>query len=373
MFNKYILIRNIATISLIGYMLYWYFPISPAFWRIIWVFLSLYAILHSKGRRLPTENMILVFAIFNLIHFFISYIWLTPNTSFIGNALSSLLVVSLFAWLADKEVLNERFFSIVGIFFIIASIIGFYHYRVMVLTNQDRDLDSDLTNNSSASFLMLIPMLFLLKNNLQKWLTLMVCLFFLILGAKRGNLLAVVIPILLFITYALKNTRRSVLKIILIFVLLAASAFYVYRWVVSNDYLMDRIEQTQEGDSSNRDRIYLNMWNKWYESDNTTNYIFGYGYQGTSSLGVSAHSDWLEILVDYGLLGILLYLMIFIALTRQILRTKNLQLKYILISASIIWFFKSVYSMGFVSPYTPILMISLGTALGQNKLERSLS
>ena len=160
---------------------------------------------------------------------------------------------------------------------------------------------------------------------------------------------------------------------ILIIVLLAASAFYVYRWVVSNDYLMDRIEQTQEGDSSNRDRIYLNMWNKWYESDNTINYLFGYGYQGTSSLGVSAHSDWLEILVDYGLLGILLYLMIFIALTRQILRTKNLQLKYILISASIIWFFKSVYSMGFVSPYTPILMISLGTALGQNKLERSLS
>lgn len=350
-------------------MLYWYFPIPPVFWRLIWVFLSLYAILHSKGRRLPAENMILVFALFNLIHFFISFVWLTPNTSFIGNALSSLLVVSLFAWLADKGALNDRFFSIVGFVFIIASIIGFYHYRVMVLTNQDWDLDSDFTNNSSAIFLMLIPMLFLLKNNVQKWLTLMICIFFLVLGAKRGNILAAFIPILLFVSFVLKNNRHSAIKTVFVIVLIVIAGFVVYRWTVNNDYLMHRVEETAEGNSSGRDIIYANIWNTWYYSDNMWNYLFGYGYQS----GGSAHSDWLEILMDYGLLGILLYLMIFIALTRQILRTKNLQLKYTLISASIIWFFKSVYSMGFVSPYTPILMISLGTALGQNKLERSLS
>ncbi len=354
-------------------MLYWYFPVPPAFWRLIWVFLSLIAILYSKGRRLPVENMILVFALFNLMHFFISFIWMTPNTFFVGNTLSSLLVVSLFAWLADKGALNDRFFSIVGIVFIIASIIGFYHYRVMVLTNQDRELDSDLTNNSTASFLMLIPMIFLLKSNVQKWSTLMICIFFLVLGAKRGNLLAAVIPIILFITYTLKNTRRSILKTILVFVFLAASAFYVYRWVVSNDYLMNRIEQTQEGDSSSRDVIYAAAWHTWADSNNIAVYLFGYGYGGTRLIGSSAHSDWLEILVDYGLVGVVLYLMIFIALAKQILRTKNQLLKYVIMSVSIIWFFKSVYSMGFVSPYTPILLISLGTALGQYKLERSSS
>lgn len=373
MFNKYILIRNIATISLIGYMLYWYFPIPPAFWRLIWVFLSLYAILYSKGRRLPAENMILVFALFNLMHFFISFLWMTPNTSFIGNTLSSLLVVSLFAWLADKGALNDRFFSIVGIFLIIASIIGFYHYRVMVLTNQDRDLDSDLTNNSSACFLMLIPMVFLLKNNVQKWVTLMICVFFLVLGAKRGNLIAAILPVILFVSHTLKNSRRSVFKTIVVIVFIVVSAFMVHRWVVSNDYLMRRIEQTEEGDSSNRDIIYADAWNTWVNSDNIVVYLFGYGYGGTRLIGRSAHSDWLEVLMDYGLVGVMLYLMIFMALAKQILRTKNQLLKFTLMSATLIWFFKSVYSMGFVSPYTPILMISLGTVLGQYRLERSSS
>ena len=103
-------------------------------------------------------------------------------------------------------------------------------------------------------------------------------------------------------------------------------------------------------------------------------FLFGYGYLGTSRLiDSSAHSDWIEVLMDYGLLGVVLYLVIFIALVKQVLRTNNLQLKYTLLSVILIWFFKSIYSMGFVSQSFPFLMISLGTVLGRTKLERSSS
>lgn len=371
--NQDILLRNIATGAIIGYMLYWYFPFPPMIWRAIWVLLSLYVILFKESRWLNIEISVFLFIIFNILHFLISFTWLTPNTFFIGNTLSSLLTISLFVYFGEKGVMNSRYFSIVSIILIIVSILGYYHYQLLLLTNLDRSSDYEVTNNASAGFLMLIPMVFLIKNKLQKWIVLMICIFYLLLGSKRGNILAAFIPILLFISFVLKDNRHSAIKTFLVIVLIVIAGFFVYRWTVNNDYLMHRVEETVEGNSSKRDIIYANIWNKWYDSDNMWNYLFGYGYQGTRLSGGSAHSDWLEILMDYGLLGILLYLIIFIALTRQILRTRNLVLRLIIISATLIWFFKSVYSMGFVSPYFPIMMIPLGTALGQYKLEKSLS
>lgn len=371
--NKYILIRNLALLCIAGNMVGWLFPFPYLVWRLSLVLISLYVILFEEGKRLPCENALLVFTAFNLLHFFISYLWKIPSTTQIGNILCALLPLSLFVCLSQKGVMNHKFFTFTGILLLICAILQYYHYERMAIMGSSRD-DVDVVNNSTVAFLMLLPMVLLFNNNVQKWVTLLVCLFFLIMGAKRGNILAAFIPLLLFVRYVLKDSRRSALKTILVLLAIMGAAFLTYRWVANNDFLMYRIEQTQEGNSSNRDRIYAGAWQAWYDADNFITYLFGYGFDGTLKQALTfhhhAHNDWLEILVDYGLVGVVLYLWVFIILTIQAKKIKNFQLKMAFLSVFFIWFFKTLYSMGFTSETLSVAMISMGTALGKYKTEQ---
>ena len=137
---------------------------------------------------------------------------------------------------------------------------------------------------------------------------------------------------------------------------------------------MYRIEQTMEGQSSHRDEIYTEAWQLWSTSDNTTNMVIGYGFDGTlnnMSNGHYAHNDWLEILVDYGLIGILSYLLIFFSIIKNIIRTKETDIKLILLACFSIWFLKTLFSMGFTEENLAVLMISMGYAYGHSKTEKA--
>lgn len=377
MTNKYILFRNLAIFCVAGNMVYWLFPFPAVVWRVVLVLLSFYVIFIEGGKLLPCEKIILAFTAFNLLHFVISYLWKNPSTTQIGNIVCALLPLSLFVRLSEKGVINDKFITLVGFVLLFLSILRYYHYeRMVILAMIAGDDDTDITNNASVAFLMLLPMIFLMKNDIQKWFFLMVCIFFLVSGAKRGNILAAVIPIVLFVRSTLINSRHSALKTILVLVVIIGAAFITYRWVVTNEYLLYRIEKTEQGNSSGRDVIYTGAWHAWYDSEKMVTYLFGYGFDGTLQQELTrhhhAHNDWLEVLVDYGLLGFFLYLMVFIILALQIIRVKTFEIKIVLLSSVFIWFFKTLYSMGFTSEILSVLMISMGAVLGRYKTETQL-
>lgn len=374
--NKYNIIRNLAILFIACNMLYWLFPIPPLFWRVGLVLLSLFVIVFKERDYLSCEKAILFFTLFNLIHFFVSFLWQRPSTTQIGNILCAMLSLSLFVCLSEKGVMNDKAFFIIGIVLLVGAIMNYYHSERIALEGLISDNDTDITNNSSVVFLMLLPMLFLMKNNFQKWASLLVCIFFLISSAKRGNIIAAIIPSILFVHYTFKDSRRSVLKTIMALGVIVVVSYLTYYWTVSNDFLMYRIEQTTEGNSSGRDVIYAGAWHTWFNSNNFFHYLFGYGFDGTvhqsSTLYHYAHNDWLEILVDYGLLGIPFYLMIFLSLIKPIRRVQAYEMKMVLVSSVFIWLFKSVYSMGFTEEALSVMMISMGTALGRYKTETQM-
>lgn len=376
--NKYIFIRNLYILLLVCELVSGLFPFPPGIWRISMVLVALYTIVFKEGKRLPSENIVLFFVIFNMIHFFVSYLWIIPNTTQIGNILCALLSLSFFTCLSQKGVLDDKFFTFVGVVLIIAAIYKYYHQITIVATRRmESEEEVEFTNNTTVTFLMLLPMLFLFKNNIQKWITLGICVFFIIMGAKRGNILAAVVPIVLFIYYMFHDSRKSFFRVVVMLLVITILSLLIYRWAVSNDYLMYRLEKTTEGNSSGRDVIYRNAWHAWYDSNNIFYYIFGFGCDGTIHHplmnGYRAHNDWLEILMDYGLLGILLYLFVFLNLFRQSSKIKVLDLKLVLLSALFIWFFKSLYSMGFTERTMSLLMISIGKVLGDFKIEKGIT
>ena len=362
--NKYVWIRNLAILFIACNLLFWFFPFPPVIWRFLLVTLSLITLLNT-GKLLACEKMVLLFAAFNLLHFFVSYLWQSPSASSIGNVLCGSLALTLFSVLSEKGVMTEKAVSVIGIILVIASIVCYNYYGVLLINKSETDTT---TNSYSEFFLMLLPLLFFIKKPVIKWLLLLICLFFLIIGAKRGNILAAFIPLVIILRQSLKDSKRSAIKIILTIVLIAGTGFLAYYWTSSNEYLLYRIEQTNEGDSSGRDIIYETTWNLWYYSESVFSQLFGFGYDSVvNKINVAAHSDWLEILVDYGLVGVLLYLVVYLRFVRQIRFTKDPELKVVIISAVSILFIKSFYSMSFNTSTLPLLMISFGTALGRYK------
>lgn len=371
MHNKYNIIRDLALLSMLGDLLAWALPVPSMVWRVMLVLLSLSAFFFIPHEKTVFEKVTVYFAFFNLLYFFISVIWINPLVPQIGSILYALLSLSLFAALAEKGVLTDRFLGGAVLLLAIGCVLFFYQQGKIILEKKTHAEEYAFTNNGAYNFVYLLPLLFLLRSRWQKWLVFVVCMIFLILGAKRGAILAAVIPMLSFVGYELKNGRRSFLKSVLVVIATAAVSVLAYRMYMANEYLISRVQDTLAGDSSGRDKIYLDAWNIWSQAENPLNLLLGFGFDGTltTSMHFRAHNDWLEILVDYGLLGVLFYAVLFVAFIRQIAVTREKKYRLVLFSGFTVWGLQSLYSMGFTSAHLAIMMMGLGTAIGRSKAE----
>lgn len=362
--DKFILIRNLAIICMIGNLLYFLFPFPAIVWRLSFVLLSLYCVYEDYIRYgfSGIEKAILIFTGLNLIYFFVSYLWSNPSTTTLGNTLYALLAYVMFAFLGKEGILTHKFILVSAILLTVAAIPSFYNAQQLALAKLVSGGD-ETTVNASIIFLMLLPMLFCLKKRVVSLVLFCVCLFFLITGAKRGNILAAVIPAILYLWMLFKENKKNLFKISVLIIAVAAIAVWAKDMVLSNDYLLNRYEQTLEGNTSGRDVLYSTMWNMWYDMDSIVNLLFGYGYNGTflySPMHKFAHNDWLEILVDFGLLGALFYAAIFISFARLYFRLDRGYPRLVCIAIVSIWFMKTLYSMGFTDEMLALMSIPFG-------------
>ena len=362
--DKFILIRNLAIICMIGNLLYFLFPFPAIVWRLSFVLLSLYCVYEDYIRYgfSGIEKAILIFTGLNLIYFFVSYLWSNPSTTTLGNTLYALLAFVMFAFLGKEGILTQKFILVSAILHTVAAIPSPYNAQKSALAKLASGGD-EATVNASTIFLMLLPLLFCLRNRVVSLVLFCVCLFFLISGAKRGNILAAVIPAVLYAWMLYKENKRNVFKISVLIIAIAAIALWIKDLVLSDEYLLRRLEQTLEGNTSGRDVIYSTMWDMWYGVGSIVNLLFGYGYNGTflySPMHKFAHNDWLEILVDFGLLGALFYAAIFISFARLYFRLDRGYPRLVCIAIVSIWFMKTLYSMGFTDEMLALMSIPFG-------------
>lgn len=240
-------------------------------------------------------------------------------------------------------------------FFIVFLPLTIYQF----LTNEQNlmsELNSDsVVNNVSYSFVGLIPFAFLIRNKLLTYGVMVILMFFIIAGAKRGAITAGALGLILFMYYQLltvskKNRWRSyVLSLIGIIVL----SYLAINFLESNELLIKRFESSREGDSSGRDLIYANIFNAWYNDNSVIHFLFGYGFAESINLsgeGQLAHNDWLELLSNFGLLGVIVYLYFFYAGYSSINNHSwTVNRKIIMFTTLSIWFLTTLFSMGYTS------------------------
>lgn len=225
----------------------------------------------------------------------------------------SLLPIYGFLYFSLKEQISEKLLVTWMIVFIFCSITSYYYEennRFAMLA--EGSLIDGVTNNQSYCFVALMAFLpFLGKKPFIQYSVLVLFLTFIIMGMKRGAILVGALCLILFLLRSFrqaKGTNKALMVLLSVGVFILG--FYTIGWYMQNNlYFMMRIEDTISGGSSGRDSIYKLLWDYFNHDMNILQLLFGLGADGTfKAIGQAAHNDWLEVLIDTGLLGLGFYL-----------------------------------------------------------------
>lgn len=217
-------------------------------------------------------------------------------------------------------------------------------------------------NANSYSLLWAIPIALLFPDRLKlKWFIIGLAIIAIIITVKRGAIVALTISGMAYYLYGvmINSTFSKFVTMTFSFMVLLGIAGLI---------MMNNIEsiETRFSDTSGsgRDVLYLLLISHWLDAD-TISQVFGFGinsvqqytstvYSGafSSDSGIYAHSDWLQLIHDFGLIGIVILFWIHYAVIRLIILGHNMNLGYTpaLLMGYIILFLVNIYSGHLFAP-----------------------
>lgn len=278
-----------------------------------------------------------------------------------------------FYYFARKGVLEIKYLSVFLMIMLPVYILQYYFRETQILSEKISGSE-DVVNNAAYTFVALIPYVFLLKNNKNFANILMiVSMFFIMQSAKRGALITGVLGLSIFLYYQIKtiNKKQKLRGLLLISIGIVIMFYFLKQFYESNEYLIARLQSLEEGDSSGRDIIYRKIWRGWMDG-NSLQLLFGFGFASSIQFaGNYAHNDWLELLSNFGLTGITLYLLLFYYGFKTVFTRKTSPAKKLLLLCVMIqWLFITLVSMGYTSNSDGYLRaILLGYLMGSESKE----
>ena len=366
--------------------------------------LILFVIYYSQGYLYPKGSLIsqgalgLILAI--SLFYFIKTIVLTNNKNLFYKAWSLLVILNIIGFILTGTLSNPDHFSMFkGIMMSLLPFYPFYYFSqqntlkpihlirffifmlpitiLQYFFNAESILservsgNTDLVNNVSYSFVALIPFVFFIKR--KKIIAsglMLVLIFFIIQGAKRGALIAGAIGLFYYIFYQFRTVskKNKVRSYFLITLILIGMGYYAYTTFESNQYLISRLETIGDPDgSSGRLIIYTNILSSWYNGS-FINHLLGFGFAASldlSGLYNFAHNDWLELLSNFGLLGVVVYIFLFYS-ALKFTRTSNwgTDKKILMLAIISMWFFITLVSMAYTSSNFYIQAIIMAYLVG---------
>lgn len=304
----------------------------------------------------------------------------TSNFDYLKNIYMSLLPIYVFYDYTKKRQLTESVLTIFCIILLLLNILTYFYSRevALLLAAQKGISASGITLNVGYNFLALLPLLFFWnKRPLFQYVLLFIILFFILICMKRGAILIGAMCFMYFIFSMFRNTRGNVRVFIVLLSIAALSAtiYIIGDMISTNDYFSYRVQQTLEGDTSKRDQLYATYFNHFITEQNFFKFMFGNGANATLKIGDNfAHNDWLEIAINNGVLGLLLYLGYYTSLMKDyfFIRKYDSYSGNILLMTLIIMFSSSLFSMSYAS-LDKSICLALGYVLAQRyKLSKNL-
>lgn len=264
----------------------------------------------------------------------------------------SILPIFSFYVFARKEWLTEKMLNGWILVFVVVAVVSYFQNQSNILGESalfNSSLSSTI-NNISYLFVSLLPLLPLLwRKPALQYSVLFICLFFIIMGMKRGAFAAGIMSAAWMLLQNLRNksgTRNSVLRVLLTAIMIAG-AVSLMNSMMTNDLFSLRYEETLSLDSSGRDYLYESFYAHLIHDRNPVTLLFGNGAYGTLKISYNyAHNDWLEIAIDNGLIVLVIYLIYWINLVIMLFNGKQGSPTTIMLGMFvIIYFIRSLVSM----------------------------
>lgn len=341
--------------------------------------ISAYYTIKSINNKIPNSTfgiLLFTFIALHVLGYFIVVVSGNELKSIHEAQLKNIITVCIaffpFYFLSYKGYITIKKMKVLTIAFLIVSIFQF-NLSQQLRVDRITWTDGDVVVNLGYYFVMLIPYAFLWKKNKTIPFILLLCItYFVIESAKRGALVCFLGGLVVYICYQIRSLDKEKLlqNTFNSFLFAALITSLLYKLISSNEFLINRFTKLSEGDSSGRSYIYNSLVHNWINTDSFFNFVFGFGFVSTikySGTGNLAHNDWLEIITNFGLLGLFLYLCLFITILYNIL-FKNFEYsdKWALVCVIIIWLLQSNFSMFYNAYYSLILTALIGFILGHN-------
>lgn len=231
---------------------------------------------------------------------------------YLQNALNSFLPFFVFYRFYNSGRLSGRRIAVYLFLFLATTFIRYFYSIYAFLESQMLSGGSrtEFTNNLGYTFLSLIPYIFFLRRILPRYILLGVLIVFIIACMKRGAILIGGVSAMWFLLSQIKHSRgigRKTLAIIFMCAIVGVATWYVMDMLANSDYFVYRLNKTLEGNSSNRDTIYSNLFKEIIDDPSLLHWLFGRGANSTVLIaGNYAHEDWLELMTNNGIIGVVL-------------------------------------------------------------------
>ena len=264
----------------------------------------------------------------------------------------------------NRHITEAKLLVIVGLL-LISGLLDVYE----AVANPRNKLGVDVINTSSGYvFVMLLPLLMYKYRDQGVWVFLLTLVLTAITGKRGALVIYAVLMIYSLINFRAMGRHQRVNYKTLIALGLASLSFLYFFEVAyeSLQYRIDNFVDSKRGTvGSGRDILWLAFYDHWSESD-LVNTVFGSGYFSTLSInGFVAHNDFIQYLVDYGLFGLLLYLVFLYLLFSNIRRIRRIDthLYLLLMSCFIIFVGRGLFA-GTIRTDQIYWSISFGYLLG---------
>lgn len=278
------------------------------------------------------------------------------NTGYLKNIYKSLLPVYPFYVFTKRGLLKESTIKFWFFVFLVLAIRSFFISQARQLEEalERGSSAEEFTNNVGYTFVALLPALvFFHKKPVIQYLGLAVCGYFIVIAMKRGAILCGVVCLLWFMVVNLRKVpkKRRWIIIVISIIVVVVGVFFVQRMIETSPYFQYRIAQTQAGEASGRNELYAVYYNHFIQEGNPFRLLFGYGANATLKIGENfAHNDWLEIAINQGVVGLVIYLVYWICYFISWRKTKQHPQAFMAIGMIfIIYFLSTLFSMSYNS------------------------
>lgn len=268
----------------------------------------------SASKNIVIKHLLLFFLLIYSISFFVS-LFVPFRAGLLTYLLIILPILSCYYIYYITIHIDNLNFVLWGFIVIFIALASFYvmNYRSNIL------YDITVQSNAVYSAFYFFPFILCIKKKWIKIVGVLITMLIVFYSLKRGGLIALMAGLFIYLIINRIILKKKKLKgIISFFIIIGAVSFILIRYnTLADDMIFGRMSEISETEGSGRGNIWRSKIQLISDSS-PSGFILGHGWCSTEiddpRDSRSAHNDFLEVLYDFGVVALILYLLLYYSL-----------------------------------------------------------